>query len=299
MTVLRNGQVTGGIEGDVAELDTTPGRTLRVKPTGSNNADGLKWSTAKQTIQAAVNASQPGDEILVFPGPYNEAVVIPPSKSNITIRALFADGAGRGAVFIKPSGATALPMTVLADDVTLVNIGCEGKSTADYAIRVGAVVADLTPYPEVEDIARFRAYGCKFEGAAVAVRFAGCGDVMLRDCEVAWCVTGVDAVGGIESYPTQVFVEDTRFHNVSGTHVGDGASGKFQNIHLLRNVHDNADDGTEPTKYLDLTDSGTTGLVTGCTFAFATNEADVLAIAADVVWGPNGTEAGWSTARPS
>lgn len=45
-----------------------------VSPTGSDTNDGSEWRFAKRTLQAALNAAVPGDEIWVAAGTYNENI---------------------------------------------------------------------------------------------------------------------------------------------------------------------------------------------------------------------------------
>jgi len=49
---------------------------IRVKPDGNDANDGLTWATAKQTISAAAQAVQPGDEIWIAKGVYREFVAL-------------------------------------------------------------------------------------------------------------------------------------------------------------------------------------------------------------------------------
>ncbi len=99
---LPNAQPIVGVQGTglVIPLVSTP-------PVTSNQPQSYLWvatngnnSTAQrgrldlpfQTIQAALNAAQFGDCVIVAPGTYNESVTIPASLSLITLRAMTEDG---------------------------------------------------------------------------------------------------------------------------------------------------------------------------------------------------------------
>lgn len=112
-------------------------------------------------------AMEPGDIAFLGPQAFHEDnLVIPAALTNITLI-----GAGnRGACYIEPTGLAANGLKVLANDVTLLNIGLSKDSRADYALQVG----DATLHPD-----RFRAYGCKIEGGGVAGNLYGAGDVLF------------------------------------------------------------------------------------------------------------------------
>lgn len=264
-----------------------PGRTLYVDGTeGSNGNDAFSWESAKATITAALAIAEARDRILIAPGGYNETVLA-------DVEAVKFIGAGpRGSVYIEPETAGAEGMQVTADDVTLLNLGVAGDAAADYALNVKAA-------------ARFRAYQSKFEGPdGTVVLLDGtaddqAADALLDDCEFAWGGAGVVFDDSAYGYPTQVRIQRSLFHNIVTKCVGVNASGLVKNLQLLKNIFDNQEDGTAPTDYLLLSDNGNTGLIAGNYFATATNATGVLTIGTGLKWGPNGTEAGWSTARPA
>ena len=99
---LPNAQPIVGVQGTglVIPLVSTP-------PVTSNQPQSYLWvalngnnATAQrgridlpfQTIQAALNAAQFGDCVLVAPGTYNESITIPASLSLVTLRAMTEDG---------------------------------------------------------------------------------------------------------------------------------------------------------------------------------------------------------------
>ncbi|HOW74021.1 MAG TPA: hypothetical protein PKY77_25740 [Phycisphaerae bacterium] len=48
--------------------------TIFVATTGDDANDGLSWTAAKRTVQAGLDAASDGDEIIVGPGTYPEAI---------------------------------------------------------------------------------------------------------------------------------------------------------------------------------------------------------------------------------
>ncbi|MFO0809154.1 MAG: NosD domain-containing protein [Gemmataceae bacterium] len=115
----------------------TPSRTLTV------DDDRMQLRSAQYTtIQAAVNAAQAGDRILVYAGTYRESVVIPDAKDRISLSAT-----GRGVAKITtPTGALADATKSLvhvdgADDVTIrgFTVAGPGTGTAD-SLRYGILV---------------------------------------------------------------------------------------------------------------------------------------------------------------
>ena len=236
------------------------------------------------TIQAAVNAATAGDTIFIAPGSYDEAVTI--SKGIILV------GVGRrGVVAIAPSATNATALTVTGDNVTIMNVGLEGDGTGGGLHLEG-------------DVDRFRAYSSKIEGGAFAVKLestaAGAvSDTRFEDCELCWtgkCFHFVVSGGG--DPVTQTRIHNCHLHNytTAGIHVDTVHTA---DLWVVNNVFARQEDGTEPTDYILANIASTTGFVAGNQFATATNATGVLTIASGVIWGPNGTEAGWSTARPA
>lgn len=240
------------------------------------------------TWEDLIDNMQPGDVANIGPGFYAEGnLVIPESLTNVTFRGM----GNRGAMGIEASITTDEGLTVLADDVTLINIGVAGGDTADYSLQIGNV--DISP-------ARFRAYGCKFENSLIAVRLYGAGDVILDDCEICWTPKGIVLRSNNLGFNTQIKIQNCLFHNFDDFGVGQHAAAQqVNNLWLLNNQMDQLEDGTEPTDFILLADNANTGLIAGNQFAIATNASAKLTIGTGLMWGPNGTEAGWSTARPA
>jgi hypothetical protein len=240
------------------------------------------------TIAAALELMIPNDILFLGPGGHAEGnLSIPATLTNITII-----GAGnRGCSFIEPSGANDEGLEVLADDVTLINVGIAKGTTADYALSVGS--ASVSPD-------RFRAYGCKIEGDGVAARLYGAGDVLIDDCEFCWCATALQLRSNAVGFNTQIYIRNSRFHNYTTAGVGEFANAQqVNNLLLADNLFERQEDGTAGTDDILLQDNLNTGLITGNRFPRATNGTGFITIGTGLIYNPNGTEAGWSTARPA
>src|SRR3990167_8185406 len=247
------------------------------------------------TISAMLALMSPGDVGVIGPQRHAEGnLIIPATLSNITL----IGAGGRGACYIEPSAAGDEGLQVLASDVTLINVGVAGGSSASYALNVKGNAA-------AKNGKRFRAFGCKFEGPTGTVVLLNgdanynASDALFSDCEFAWGGSGILFDDSGYGYPTQIFIERCKFHNLTAVGVGLAASGGVTNLILTDSVFDNQEDGTPPTDYIKVDRSGDTGVVSGCRFATATNATGVLTIAARIMWMANATEAGWSTARPA
>lgn len=275
---VANGQLLGGY-GYAPKQWYLTGGDLVVPPNVGSQVDS--WDDLIANMQ-------PGDVANIGPGFYSDGdLTIPESLTNVTFRGM----GNRGAMGIEASVTTEEGLTVLGDDVTLVNLGVAGGDTSDYSLQVGN--ADVSP-------ARFRAIGCKFEGSVIAVRLYGAGDVILDDCEICWSAKGIVLRSNNVGFNTQIRIQNSLFHNFDDFGVGEHANAQqVNNLWLLNNIMDQLEDGTEPTDFILLQDNGNTGLIAGNQFALATNASAKLTIGTGLMWGPNGTEAGWSTARPA
>lgn len=240
------------------------------------------------TLANALGMLIPKDVIVLGPQAYEEGnLVLPATATGVTII-----GAGpRGSCFIEPSVAGDEGLQILADDVTLVNVGVADGGSGDYGLSVGS----QTVSPD-----RFRAYGCKFEGSAIGARLHGAGDILLDDCEFAWANIGLELRPNDNGFVTQAFIQRSRFHNNATACLSQSAAAQVvNNLQLWNNIFDQLEDGTEPTDFILLADNANTGIIGGNIFAIATNASAKLTIGTGLMWGPNGTEAGWSTARPA
>lgn len=238
------------------------------------------------TLAACFNRLVDNDVVMLGPGAHEEGNLII-EANNITILGM----GNRGSVFIEPDGANDEGVLVLGDDVTFNNVGIAKGAAGDYALSVGSQTVSPS---------RFRAYDCKIEGDGIAARLYGAGDVILEDCEFAWCGTGIQFRGNDIGFNTQIYIRKCRFHNFTDAGLGEfAAAQQVNNLEFLNSFMDQTEDGTEPTDFILLSDNANTGLIAGNQFAIATNSNAKLTIGSGIMWGPNGTEAGWSTARPA
>lgn len=267
--------------------------------TVDSEQSGSEERNATRTIQGALDRANPGDLILVAPGEYNEALSIGRTRGKVAI----LGAGGRGACFnVAPDGETGL--ICHADDVTLINFGIEAAD-AEIGSRIYG--------------ARLRAFGCKFEGGAEALRIGpgaaadveaddegDAADALFEDCEFCWSDVGVKLMGSDYGAVTQARIRRSLFHNLADAHVSEGheaggaAGVRFRDLEMSDCRHMRNEDGSAPTKFFDLNaDNGNTGAIFRPSIAFATNEADVIALGTGVLWVAAATEAGISAARPA
>lgn len=269
---------------------TKGGDTWFVDSSKTTSGSGKSVAQAFTTLAAAITAAGARDTILVLPGRCTEgALSIARAKSNLTIIGL----GGRGAAYLQPSTAAQAGLEVLADDFSMFNFGVAGADTAAaYALRVYG--------------SRFRAYACKLEGAAAqliygpgttaqvaADTYGAGGDAILHDCELAWGTNGIVLTSSDYGSATQVRVEDSLFHNLTGTHVDEndvGGSGVGRDIWVIGNTFARDEVGAEPTQYIDLDSVGTTGVVAHNRFATTVHASALIALAAGVLYVGNQCE---------
>lgn len=250
-----------------------------------------------ETLEELFNVMQPNDVAFLAPQAFEEGdLVIPATLTGITLIGVGNDPfSGRGAAFIEPQDAGQEGLNVLADDVTLINVGVASDAAGSYSLKVGAAAVD---------VARFRAFRCKFEGNEAAspagqVLLQGTGDTLFDDCEFCWGVNGIIGDANNNGFPTQTRIKNSLFHNLTTVHIGIAAGDHFVDLWLENNVHARDESGVAPTDFILLSDNANTGLITGCKFAHATNDAAVITIGSGLLYLANATEAGWSTARPA
>lgn len=245
-----------------------------------------------ETIQKAIDLMVARDVLLLGPGSYDEVLTWKIGLNNATVIGL----GNRGDVAIAPSGTnkTALKIEGTAtrtEGVTLINVGCEGDGTGGGLHVLG-------------NIRRMRFYGCKFEGGAFSAQLqsnanGAIGDTILDDVELAWATDALlIAVTGGGDPVTQTYLRNSLLHNYTsrGVRVTDTFTA---DLWIQKNTFARQENGTQPTnEYVKADIASTTGFISENSFATPTNAATKLAIATNVIWGPNGTEAGWSSARP-
>lgn len=253
---------------------------------------------ATQTVQAAIDAANPGDHIVIPVGTYSEEILIPHTLSGIVIE---GDG-GRGAVAIE-ADTDGVALTNHADDVTLINVGCAGDGTGGGIVNTGR---------------RFRTQGCKIEGGALAMSLSlgtvaqiaahsrGKGDdCWFIDTEFCWATTGVKLTGTDYGAVTQIRFRDCTFHDNTAadfeeaTGSGGAVGVHFKDLDIGDCTFLRQEDGTEPTKYLSLNDdNGNKGVVHGCSFPTALAGGKNL-VSTGLIWVGNRHTGGTSTGQPS
>lgn len=242
------------------------------------------------TLAALFDIMEPGDIAHLGPQAYEEGnLVIPEGLDNIT---LIGNG-NRGSCFIEAPDAGMEGLQVLADGVTLINVGV--AAPGDYSLKIGS--ATVSPN-------RFRAYQCKFEGneavnPGAQVVLCGTGDTILEDCEICWGVNGILGLANNDGFPTQTLLRNCWFHDLTTVHIGVEAATHFVELWVRDNYFARDEAGVAPTDFILLSDNANIGDITGNRFANATNQAAVITIGTGLLYMANATEAGWSTARPA
>lgn len=236
------------------------------------------------TAAAGVSAVANGDILAISAGAYYETLTVNKSIGLVGL-------GGRGSAAIGGVAAGAEGVKVTADDVTMVNVGVFANASADYALNLNAV-------------SRFRAYGCKFEGPdGTVVLLDGsatdqCADILFEDCEFAWGGSGVIFDNSDYGYPTQIFFRHCRFHNLTAAALAEAAGGGVNDIHMEDCIFGNLEDGSNPTKFINLVGSSNSGIVTRCSFPVAINSGLNL-VDTGIVWSSNFHTGGVSTGQPS
>jgi len=248
------------------------------------------------TLQAAMDLVISEDVIMAAPQTHAEANLILPAldPTGAALKGVTLIGAGaQGDMWVNTGVAGDEGLRVLANYTTLINFGIGGGSSADYALNVRAVEG-------------FRAFHCKFEGpdgTCVLLDGTATGQVSfarIYDCEFAFCGSALLGDNSAFGFPTQVEIKNCLFHNFTVVGVGDGPTGGgFADIWLTDNVFADDEAGAAPTQYINLARAGDSGIISGNRFSTPTHATGVLTIGAQMIWVANGTEAGWSTARPS
>lgn len=289
--------------GSLSVLGANADNSWYVDPVNGNDArDGRTFGTSKLTLANVLSKCSAGAFIFVYPGQLAEGnLTIARSLSKVTIIGV----GGRGAAYLEPTTEDQSGILVNADDVTMVNFGVAGEDAdSAYAIRISG--------------ARFRAYGCKFEGAdagvqllvgTVAEQAAGtngtAADSLFSDCEIAWNDNGVILICSDYGAVTQARFERCLFHNNGASHFEEangsgGAAGvRYRDLWIADCVFSDNEDGSAPTKFLSLNDdNANTGIVARCAFPTAINGGLNL-VSTALHWVANYHTGGVSTAQPS
>lgn len=271
------------------------------KLTGRDTNNGRAPVRALKTLQKAIDEclGGRGDRIIVNQRGegYDEEVVIPRSKSRIALEGF----GGRGSVWIEPSDENGVALTNEADDVTLINIGCDGEGAGGGLVNRGR---------------RFRAYASKFEGGANAITLSlgtdaqitalthGKGDDLLfHDCEIAWADNGVLLLPSDYGAVTQIRFRNSYFHGLPDSSFEEDAATAavcFRDLNIIDCEFGDGDgDGTLPTAWILLNDdNGNTGIVSGCKLPTALDSGKNL-VSTKLLWVSNFHLAGISNGQPT
>ena len=97
---------------------------------------------------------------------------------------------------------------------------------------------------------------------------------------------------------SQLFIKNCLFYYNTARYLY--AETRVTGLHVEDCLFGPEEDGTVPSnEYVKADVTDTTGVIAHNLFASTTNATARFAIASGVFWLANGTEAGWSTARPS
>lgn len=250
------------------------------------------FATTYATVALALAALVSDDVLMLGPQVFDEGnLTLPATASGVTIV-----GCGpRGSCSITPSTAGQSGLNVLAADVTIVNVNIAGNATGAYALKVGDTGVDVF---------RFRAYECKFSGVTAvspgcAVLLNGANDSIFDGCEFASCSNAILFKDNTTGVTKKTRIQNCLFENYTTVALGVISTGVAVDLWVQNNIFARQSDGSSPTDFILLSDNANIGFIAGNFFANATNATGVLTIGTGLLWGPNGTEAGWSTARPA
>lgn len=179
-----------------------------------------------------------------------------------------------------------------ADDVLVENLNISGRGTGAGLKLTGHV-------------RRFYAKGCRFAGGSsggvLIESSAGgqVGDVTLEDC-ILEGTSGLHFTAGGGDPAFNITLKNCILRDCTGRWIHlDGIHVTGLNV-VGCQFAPNAADGSAPaTKGITASFTGTTGVISNCDIAYATNASAFLEIASGVFWTSNKTEAGVSTARPA
>lgn len=240
-------------------------------------ADGT--NSIYNTIQAAITAatSGRGDIIYVLPGEYNEDIT-----HTKTFLRIVGVGARHSVRITGTSAGTKTAMTLSGvQDAGLYNLNLEGRTSSGSALV-------LTGQNR-----RIEVVGCKIHGGDSAIKIdvpalSQTVDVRFEDNIIANSAIGlfIDYSGGDPCH--QIHLKGNTFSKITtDCIVEDGATHDWQ---ILGNYF-TAADGTEPTQFLDIDETGSTGFVANNFFATTVFSTAKFAIASGVLFANNISQA--------
>lgn len=250
------------------------------------------------TIQAAVDAAVAGrgDVIVIQRGTYTENVTV--NKGGLTLLGAVPYG--------YPDHVIITGLTVFRGaNISAYNVEFFSNSTAGASLKIGDGTAEsVSAWCE----------NCSFSSNGtiepiVGVLIVGGNDHSFYKCHFVDNTNHMLVHTGLSSYPAGVNVVDCQFFEGTTVDIGTAAAvitdgdqyngGAGGGITNFRCYNNNFGGGTAaPTDFINITGTSS-GFMSGNRFATATNAAAVITIPGGILYGPNGTEAGWSTARPA
>ena len=250
------------------------------------------------TIQAAVDeaVSGRGDVIVIQRGTYAETLTI--GKAGLTLLGAVPYGYPDHVIVQGPTN-------IQAAGVSAYNLEFFSNSATRTSLKVGNAVSEA-PSAHFEN--------CSFASNGTTEPICGalvCGgnDISFVRCRFIDNTTGLLIHSGITSFASGLRVKECEFlENTTvdfGTGVGpnfelDGYDGGLnEGIRNLLCIDNYFGGGvTIPTDFVNIS-GASSGYMARNTFASTTNASATITIPAGILYGPNGTEAGWSTARPA
>ena len=273
--------VAFGIPGSVFYVDGT---------NGLDTDDGLSWTTAKKTIQDALDActSGNGDHVVVLPGTYAENLVLT-AKHNVHLIAVPRHGNSKR-VAVAPASGIGLD---LAQSNRFVARGIRFVGTSAVGCRSdgeGALFEDC-------DFTSDTSHGLEFL-AATDTDFTGSGTVfqrcIFRECGGAGLRLSVGTGVALGLNATNVNVLDSQFYLNTGDDIDDDAGAGSPTYFYQWEITGNRFMTRNKTVYLDM-DGGVTAecLIAGNYFADdAGLDGTKIALATGAVFSGNFQAAG-------
>lgn len=239
-----------------------------------------------QTLQDAENGAPQNADILFSPTEYDEDLVV-----NGRFLRLIGDGPQHTTRITGTNAGTKTALTVDGSaldgsgfDIELRNLNLEGRATGS-----GLEVTGL--------IRRLRVIGCKIHGGdqAVLLDAGGAGgqivDVIFENCIFANSAIGVKFTGSGGDPHNQVKFIDCIWERITtDCVVNTGGAGAVRDLLMVRPIFTLVD-GTEPTRFIDIDDTGNTGLIIDPRFATTVFASSKIAIDSGIMI------VGWATER--
>ena len=247
------------------------------------------------TIQAAVDeaVSGRGDVIVIQRGTYTETVTA--NKNGLTLLGAVPYG--------YPDHVIITGRTVFrGSNISAYNIEFFSNSTIGASLKIGDGTAEsVSNYLE----------NCSFASdgttePACGALVVGGNDHSFIGCRFIDSTRGLIVHSGLSSFASGLRVKACEFLENTTVDFGTGAAGDDQysggvdtGIRNLICVDNDFGGGvTIPTDFVNIS-GASSGYMARNTFASTTNASATITIPAGILYGPNGTEAGWSTARPA